>query len=498
MFDKESKKTMKKLLPLLLLTITITLAACSSGGDGDSGETGSSSDSGSTTGGNSASSDAQPSQGSAQQTGFVWVVEPGVYYDIKYQVGQYVNEDLARRPYASEEGRWPVRRDGKWGYVDMSGNEVIPPQYDQAGTFSDGLAFVNQYGRWGVIDLDGNEVVPFVLEYKDVGIFRDGLAGVGSSHDPYPAVIDASGKELALDERYSYSVAEGGVIKIIKKDNRGFTTAGLIDRNGETIIPIADGGEYHLSDSASNEAKEYLKRLKDSYTGPNPPRFFSYGGGTSFREGLSALKVSSGFVYVDTNGDVAIPFFYDYACEFHNGMAMVMLEGEDRYAFFNMDGEAVTDAIFDDDNYRFYDGMAAVRLFSNKWGFIDMNGDEVIPPQYDAVTCFYEGIAFVMLDDAYFFIDKAGNEVSERFDRESVVVDRDIFGSAKNGGFFGAVATEVEIEGREYYGILTEKGEVVPPIFYDIDFCPGGVHLVYVRNDDDEYGGGYGLIAIQD
>ena len=52
--------------------------------------------------------------------------------------------------------------DGRWGYIDEEGNEVIPLVHLSAEPFSDGLALVQTKDRqWGFIDKTGNEIIPF-------------------------------------------------------------------------------------------------------------------------------------------------------------------------------------------------------------------------------------------------------------------------------------------------------------------------------------------------
>ena len=52
----------------------------------------------------------------------------------------------------------------KWGYIDKSGKIVIEPQFDDASSFSEGLAAVclGDYcplrGKWGYIDKSGEYV----------------------------------------------------------------------------------------------------------------------------------------------------------------------------------------------------------------------------------------------------------------------------------------------------------------------------------------------------
>jgi hypothetical protein len=54
-----------------------------------------------------------------------------------------------------------VRVDGKWGYIDANGREVIPPRFDRTWGFTgNGLAAVAVDNKWGYIDASGREVIP--------------------------------------------------------------------------------------------------------------------------------------------------------------------------------------------------------------------------------------------------------------------------------------------------------------------------------------------------
>ena len=55
------------------------------------------------------------------------------------------------------EGLAAVEINGKWGFIDHTGKEIIPLKYDDAGSFSEGLAPVKLDGKWGQIDKNGNE-----------------------------------------------------------------------------------------------------------------------------------------------------------------------------------------------------------------------------------------------------------------------------------------------------------------------------------------------------
>jgi hypothetical protein len=76
----------------------------------------------------------------------------------------------------TNEGRIPVSRNGKHGYLDLQGRVVIPLKYDDALTFFHGLAPVKKGDKWGYIDRSGREVLAF--KFDEAGEFRGGLAAV--------------------------------------------------------------------------------------------------------------------------------------------------------------------------------------------------------------------------------------------------------------------------------------------------------------------------------
>jgi ribosomal protein L24E len=53
-------------------------------------------------------------------------------------------------------GRCMVRKDGKYGYVNRDGKEVIPVQYERANPFYHNRARVKFKGRWFFINENGH------------------------------------------------------------------------------------------------------------------------------------------------------------------------------------------------------------------------------------------------------------------------------------------------------------------------------------------------------
>lgn len=88
----------------------------------------------------------------------------------------------------------PARIDGKYGYVDALGKIIIPPRFDGADTFSEGLALVLDRGRFGYIDPLGRFAIPAV--FRHALPFRDGVAPVRDGSEW--AFLDHRGNPIAF------------------------------------------------------------------------------------------------------------------------------------------------------------------------------------------------------------------------------------------------------------------------------------------------------------
>src|SRR5215813_10009334 len=57
------------------------------------------------------------------------------------------------------EGLAAVQVGRKWGYIDKTGKPVIEPKFDMATQFSEDLAAVETQGMWGYINKQGRYII---------------------------------------------------------------------------------------------------------------------------------------------------------------------------------------------------------------------------------------------------------------------------------------------------------------------------------------------------
>ena len=125
--------------------------------------------------------------GSDFQDGVAWVSMRGEDLSNQYTLidrqGKILKENFEargiarytdRRALFTTEKRGDIRE--RWGYLNTSGDVVIPPQYDWGTPFSSGMAAVCKGDRWGFIDLEGNIRVPLI--YEGVRPYSGNLGGV--------------------------------------------------------------------------------------------------------------------------------------------------------------------------------------------------------------------------------------------------------------------------------------------------------------------------------
>lgn len=318
---------------------------------------------------------------------------------------------------------YPVKQGEKWGYIGDKGDFVISPQFKEADMFSDGLARVgiekDSVIWYGFVDEKGKQTIP--CEYKDATCFSEDIAWVVKPKG-YPIAIDKEGKELFTmkDAEYVTPFREG-MAAVAQINSEGDVKWGFCDKKGKMVIL---------------------------------PTFKSVG---YFSEGLALVSDTNGrFGYIDTKGNLTIPYQFDYASEFQNGMATFRLGGKwgiidkkgkiilnpqfdylgiieknlivceigDQIGFCDREGKILVNPQFDHIAYdNDYKRSSLIAISQNdKWGYVNESGEIKIQPQFDKAGMFQNGVAPVVFSRKVGLINEKGSYVvNPKFDSINLI-----------------------------------------------------------------------------
>lgn len=327
------------------------------------------------------------------------------------------------------EGFAAVKKDGKWGFINTKGKDVIPCRYDGVYSFSEGFAMVENEDKYGFINTKGQEVIP--CKYDNVGCFSEGFATV--MKDGGWGFINTKGEEI-VPYKYDHAFPFSEGLALVEQHEK----CGYINNKGEEVIPCKYDFNYSV--------------------------FYLY----YFSEGLAAVMKNGKWGFVNTKGKEIISFKYDEASPFSNGFASVAKSG--KYCFINVKGEEVIPYKYDRVN-SFSEGFAAVNR-GEKWGFINTKGKEVISCKYDNAGVFSEGLAAIVKNEKWGFINTKGEEVIPcKYD----------YDYTESETYFFSEGFAIVKEGNKY-GFINTKGEEVIPCKYDYiySFSKNGVALAYL------------------
>ena len=359
-----------------------------------------------------------------------------------------------------------VYENGKWGLINQFSKIAIPIQYevqdirdhhfhtntveafDQSRIhqlfptkpkkylklrFERGLARVSRKGKWGYINPQGVEVIP--LKYAFIGEFSEGL-----------------------------------VCAVKKVDNQ--FKIGFVDRENRVIIPFV----YDFVE----EAYKYLRFLEGMVplrkngkwgylTISNdiaiPFQFAQVGG---FKDGLAMISNSLSTLMptwkcIDKKGNTVFELKNGYQLEeayFHQGFLKVKYDGKE--GFVNKEGKLIGKLYHK--VYDFKEGLAQIFTQNNgirRTGFINSEGEEVIPPVYDCGT----ELKPVKRWGKYLFPQKDGlkgvidikNNIIISFAYEDILLPgKNAFNLSKLG-----------VKKNGYWGFINQKEKWVIPAKYD-------------------------------
>ncbi len=305
--------------------------------------------------------------------------------------------------------------DGKWGFINTKGQLVIPCQFDKVGDFYRGYTTVtvnqNDTIQKGVISPTGDFIIP-LGQYDDVGSFSEGLCAVKKG-DKW-GFVDKNG-QIVISPAYDKASFFQEGLASVQIDKMW----GAIDRNGKMVIKPAFGWSFVFYDGVAT----VYDGGKFCYINTAGTRLFDtqFRSNSRFSEGLSlctteydATKKAYLYKYIDLSGQVVLNLGtkYKQLGNFQEGLAYVERDGH--LGFIDRAGNEIITPEYQSFKWvlsGFKDGCVAAQK-DDTWGIIDKTNQIVIPLMYDDAASYNEGYCLVIKDDTITIFDELALPVS--------------------------------------------------------------------------------------
>jgi len=361
------------------------------------------------------------------------------------------------------DGMAMVKYNGKYGFIDVTGKEVIPAKYDDASAFSEGLAWVKLDTVNMFINKSGVRVGSD--KYHAISDFSCGLAAVmvGSSY----GYINKSGV-LAIPASYSFATPFTiGIAKVQKKiDDK--TLEGVIDKTGKEIIPCLYDWVVIRNDGFI-EVKNFYSHYYESYDDEEE------------EEEYDIPETANKLALFGADGKQLTPFAYGEIGEFTDHFAYATKDGIT--LLINKSGKEISGPIKD---VKILSRLALIMTSDDKVSII--NNEGTVVSTHDFILS-YPDSSFVVNDGGIVGADnniqggkcgllsKTGTPLTE--------VKYDYIGVSKNG--FHIMSMDKKC------GLINRAGkEIVSPKYAVVDNYSDGLALV---NDSAYYNEDYGWVG---
>lgn len=373
-------------------------------------------------------------------------------------------------PNVYPEKGFVVRKKNKYGLLDWAGNALgLPPEtceqkpkkkkiptpicpFTAVRNFCEGFAAVQIGDKWGYIDTQGNLIHPITLE--EACDFENGHARVYGGKGLY---INTKGEYDGYIDcgRFDYSRnrtprGEHGYIYSKKEGNK----VGWVNYAGKEIIPCIYDSDNRYGPISLEDKNQYIIVCLNNKYG-----IFNLRGKVILelehdevfeRGGLWMSIINNKEALFAEDGRRLTPHKYDKLSDFKGNILKSEVDG--KYGFINKEGQEVVPTIYDDVKISSQGNYVILSLKENSC-MVNSDGKEICQLKYDTIDSVNEeiGLAKVYRNNYYGFIDTKGNEV---------IPLKYCYAWEFINGY-----AEVKVSGQ--HGLINAKGEEVVPLQYN-------------------------------
>lgn len=308
-----------------------------------------------------------------------------------------------------------VRYNGLYGVINRSGEIVVAPKYDVIESLENPNYFKVSSGYYyGVIDATGRVIAP--IEHEYIGYMGEDM--IVARKDGVYGCYDKEGRNVVPFVYEEIKEYVGGMARICEGGRYGF-----IDKYGSKIVlPFYDKVENFSEDCAmvatSNGKVGFVKLNDDSGVVKEDWVVFPmYDAAGSFHGGLAPLCQGGKYGYINKSGEFVIPARYDFADEFNAKYKIARISNSEKWGVVDMSGNEIVKPIYDE-IVICADGYIYVKK-DGKCGIFSPHGAVIYPVECDdrvtyssRTNLFRYGVATITVDGMRLSVDAYGNIIS--------------------------------------------------------------------------------------
>lgn len=259
-----------------------------------------------------------------------------------------------------------VKTDGRFCYINDSGELMVKPKFFMANSYLDDLAGVLLGSEWCFVDRAGDKVLASKTQYDSLSSFSEGYAVAGRSgsfgyvdrnfnekKSGYEAATDflngtaavkTGGKWMLIDQNFR-QIGSGGYDGVVTDEFN------LCSRRG--VVFAKQGAQVVMLDLKGQKIGSAVFENAMPFAAAEP----------------AAVKHGGKWGFVDEKGKLVVDYRYDGAGSFSQGLAPVCING--KWGYIDSKGRQAIQPQFDDAKVFADNGIAAVRA-GNSWQYIEL------------------------------------------------------------------------------------------------------------------------------
>ncbi|TND07811.1 MAG: KWG repeat-containing protein [Bacteroidetes bacterium] len=295
-----------------------------------------------------------------------------------------------------ESNRLPIIIGEKKGYVNWSGDTIIPPVFSETYSFEQGYAFARQDQLWGVIDTGGKWVIP--PQYHHIRYADDKKATLYKNKGDVQIPFEMYSSDTSLYLSWFDSHIESGTLMV----KRNGTWSSMNLKTGKIAAWVCD------SLNIWSEKKIAVRMnsgwgFADTAGNMKVPAIYQKVG--NFQEGFAPVVLAGKWGYIDTSGKIVIPALYEKAQPFTKGYGKVKT-GSNAYNLVTSSGKLLFEKGFT--NVRTLGNEIFAVLEADLWYLVDEKGRKISKPGLEDISDYESGVAFAKQNKLWGLIDNKG------------------------------------------------------------------------------------------